>query len=541
MSFIAVALLVAAVVAPAALAAAPDLPNVFTVTGVLSLPYAEIKEPFSAYFDTKQNKSRIDYYGGVVKTYQLPGDGVSTFGISRKVAPMTTEEVLNQINCFQVNGTKEAPITIQTVLPDLANFTKTGHEMMNSLNCTVWQYSVKIGQKKNVYTIWLADETNLPVRYEMFGYNSLLGSHYDKYYVDYVDWDTPNTSIPSVIFDIPEGMILLQIFPGPGEFHQHQVNPMHEYIHDNDEHIHGMFDGYKKDYSKDYKDDFEHASRLHVFKHNLRYIESQNRRGLTYTLAMNHLADRKDRELVSLRGFHRSPGYNGADAFDESLTGKRVPDNLDWRLYGAVTPVKDQAVCGSCWSFGTTGTVEGANFLKTGKLVRLSQQALMDCSWGEGNNACDGGEDFRAYQWIKKHGLPSEEDYGAYLAQDSYCHIANVSNTIATISSYVNVTSTTEGLRAAIAFKGPISVGIDASHKSLSFYANGVYYEPACGNKPDDLDHAVLAVGYGYMNGQGYWLIKNSWSTHWGNDGYVLMAQKDNNCGVTTAATYVVL
>ena len=171
----------------------------------------------------------------------------------------------------------------------------------------------------------------------------------------------------------------------------------------------------------------------------IRYIESQNRRGLSYSLGVNHLADRKDTELVALRGFHRSPGYNGADAFDDSLTTKRVPDSLDWRLYGmrvqcspglvlvtctytfvfkgAVTPVKDQAVCGSCWSFGTTGTVEGAHFLKTGELIRLSQQALMDCSWGEGNNACDGGEDFRAYQWIMKHGLPSEREYGPYLAQ----------------------------------------------------------------------------------------------------------------------------
>ena len=79
------------------------------------------------------------------------------------------------------------------------------------------------------------------------------------------------------------------------------------------------------------------------------------------------------------------------------------------RLYGAVTPVKDQSVCGSCWSFGTVGTLEGALFLNTGQLTRLSQQALVDCSWGFGNNGCDGGEDWRAYQWIMKHGgIPTE-------------------------------------------------------------------------------------------------------------------------------------
>jgi len=85
---------------------------------------------------------------------------------------------------------------------------------------------------------------------------------------------------------------------------------------------------------------------------------------------------------------------------------------------------------------------------------------------------------------------------------------------------------------------GPVTIGIDASQKSFSFYANGVYYDANCGNQPENLDHQVLAVGYGTLYGQRYWLVKNSWSTYWGNDGYVLMAQKDNNCGVMTSPTY---
>ena len=97
-----------------------------------------------------------------------------------------------------------------------------------------------------------------------------------------------------------------------------------------------------------------------------------------------------------------------------------------------------------------------------------------------------------------------------------------------------------DALKVALAKHGPISVGIDASHKSLSFYSRGVYYEPDCSNSPDGLDHAVLAVGYGEMAGQKYWLVKNSWSNYWGNDGYVLMSQKDNNCGVATSPTFVV-
>nr|CAI5830895.1 unnamed protein product [Callosobruchus analis] len=196
--------------------------------------------------------------------------------------------------------------------------------------------------------------------------------------------------------------------------------------------------------------------------------------------------------------------------------------------------ILDQSVCGSCWSFGTIGAIEGAYFLKNGgKLVRLSQQALIDCSWGYGNNGCDGGEDFRAYSWIKKHGgVPTEEDYGPYLGQDGYCHADKVPK-VAPIKEWVNVTSNNENaLRLAIFKHGPISVAIDASHRTFSFYSNG---------KVEELDHAVLAVGYGSLNGKDYWLIKNSWSNYWGNDGYILMSAKDNNCGVMTTPTYVVM
>lgn len=189
------------------------------------------------------------------------------------------------------------------------------------------------------------------------------------------------------------------------------------------------------------------------------------------------------------------------------------------------------------------GAIEGAYFLKNGgNLVRLSQQALIDCSWGYGNNGCDGGEDFRVYQWMKKHGgIPTEDEYGPYLGQDGYCHLANVS-LVAPIIDYVNVTSNNpDALKLALFKHGPLSVAIDASPKTFSFYSNGVYYEEACKNDINGLDHAVLAVGYGVMNGQLYWLVKNSWSVYWGNQGYILMAAKDNNCGVMTTPTYVVM
>uniref|UniRef100_A0A8C3IKG7 Peptidase C1A papain C-terminal domain-containing protein n=1 Tax=Chrysemys picta bellii TaxID=8478 RepID=A0A8C3IKG7_CHRPI len=236
--------------------------------------------------------------------------------------------------------------------------------------------------------------------------------------------------------------------------------------------------------------------------------------------------------MAVLRGRLKSGAPNNGQPFpSEGYKSLVLPESLDWRLYGAVTPVKDQAVCGSCWSFATTGAMEGALFLKTGVLTPLSQQVLIDCSWGFGNHACDGGEEWQAYEWIKKHGgIASTESYGPYMGQ--------VSAGPAAEENSGNITA----LKAALYKHGPVAVNIDASPKTFAFYANGVYYEPACGESGStELDHAVLAVGYGVLQGESYWLIKNSWSTYWGNDGYILMSMRDNNCGVTTAATYPVL
>uniref|UniRef100_A0A8C0GRC7 Peptidase C1A papain C-terminal domain-containing protein n=1 Tax=Chelonoidis abingdonii TaxID=106734 RepID=A0A8C0GRC7_CHEAB len=242
--------------------------------------------------------------------------------------------------------------------------------------------------------------------------------------------------------------------------------------------------------------------------------------------------------MAVLRGRLKSGAPNNGQPFpSERYTGLILPEILDWRLYGAVTPVKDQAMCGSCWTFATTGAMEGALFLKTGVITPLSQQVLIDCSWGFGNYGCDGGEEWSAYEWIKKHGgIASTDSYGPYKGQVS----AEVP-LVGKIKGYVNVTSgNITALKAAIYKNGPVAVSIDASRRSFSFYSNGIYYEPKC-NKRGDLDHAVLAVGYGVLQGELYWLVKNSWSTYWGNNGYILMSMKDNNCGVATDASYPIL
>ncbi|XP_063542332.1 digestive cysteine proteinase 1 isoform X1 [Cydia strobilella] len=531
--------------------APPQWNPVYSVKGELMIPYAELIEPFSSWFDSKNGKSRIDYYGQMVKTYQMTSTVYPKYGTMIKIAPVTTETVLNKETCLQVNGTDGQMVNIQNVLPDMTDFKYIGTENMRDTEATKWRMTTTIGDKINKYTMWVkykkdlkGDALPIPIRYEMKGFNSLLGSHYDHYYIEYSDYDVED--INPDVFKVDPGMECTS-FPGPGVRHMATFNPMKEFVHPVHEgHVHDEFNRFKNKHGKTYHSDVEHEKRLNIFRQNLRFVHSQNRARRGYTMAVNHLADRTDDEMAALRGRKYSgpnPGlpfpYARDDVEEES---DKLPSEHDWRLFGAVTPVKDQSVCGSCWSFGTVGAVEGALFLKNGNhLVRLSQQALVDCSWGFGNNGCDGGEDYRAYQWIMKHGLPTEEDYGGYLGQDGYCHIDNVT-LVTSIKGWVNVTTNDEkALRLAIFKHGPISVAIDASHKTFSFYSHGVYYDPECKNKVDQLDHAVLAVGYGVLNGQKYWLVKNSWSNMWGNDGYVLMSSKDNNCGVMSAPTYVLM
>ncbi|XP_060077808.1 procathepsin L-like [Ylistrum balloti] len=302
------------------------------------------------------------------------------------------------------------------------------------------------------------------------------------------------------------------------------------------------FENFKRSFGKMYETEDE-KSRFGTFVKNLDAIREHNKkfhRGQkSFYLGINNFTDMELKEFVKYNGLlKKSTNVKTSDCgkFMEPhfLT---LPEEVDWRKEGYVTKVKNQGQCGSCWSFSTTGALEGQHFRSTGKLVSLSEQQLVDCSESYGNNGCEGGLMDQAFDYIRDiGGIESEEEY-PYKAKDKKCHF-HKNEVNATCTGCMDIESGDEDqLKKAVASVGPISVAIDASHQSFQLYKGGVYTEEECSS--DQLDHGVLTVGYGTEDGNDYWLVKNSWDVVWGDEGYIKMARnQDNMCGIATQASY---
>jgi C1A family cysteine protease len=293
---------------------------------------------------------------------------------------------------------------------------------------------------------------------------------------------------------------------------------------------------------KDYKTIEEEVNRFRIFRENLRIIDSHNLDiGQNFTMGINQFTDLTPEEfkILYVSGLKTKVGSYGCKSFSSSASG--TPSVIDWRTLGAVTSVKDQGQCGSCWTFSATGAIEGAWAISTGKLVDLSEEQLVECATGVsyGSHGCSGGQMEGAFKYVVEHGQCSLSAY-PYTSGTGKSGACQKCTSVAHLSSCSDVKPNDQlSLKAAVA-QQPVAIAIEADTRYFQSYSSGVLTSSSCGT---NLDHGVLIVGYGEESGQKYWLVKNSWSESWGQNGYVKIGRSESTndagiCGIAMQPSF---
>jgi KDEL-tailed cysteine endopeptidase len=303
------------------------------------------------------------------------------------------------------------------------------------------------------------------------------------------------------------------------------------------------FTKFQKKFDKFYQSVDELEYRLSVFRENLHFVVTHNMLpGQNFTLGINQFADLTEAEFREQFSRPLQVGSYGCKSYSSGASS--APASIDWRQKGAVTSVKDQQQCGSCWTFATSACAEGAWAISTGKLIDLSEQELVDCATGisYGSHGCNGGQPDGAFKYLIQNGQCSYNSYPYVSGTTKTGGTCQKCTAVAQFSSCSDVTANDQiSLKGAVA-QQPVSIAIEADTKYFQLYSSGVLTDAAkCGQ---NLDHAVLIVGYGTDNGNKYWNVKNSWGTSWGENGYVRIGRSESTndagvCGIAMMASFI--
>eukprot|EP01111_Echinosteliopsis_oligospora_P002656 TRINITY_DN1401_c0_g1_i2.p1 TRINITY_DN1401_c0_g1~~TRINITY_DN1401_c0_g1_i2.p1 ORF type:complete len:520 (+),score=133.00 TRINITY_DN1401_c0_g1_i2:30-1562(+) len=469
----------------------PSFPSQYYIKGVFSIPYFNITEPIEVWYDGINNRQVITYYDRTNIVIQLPN---ATYAINPEVRKLT---------CQAAYG-PSGPLV--ELLPSLQGYSMIGEAVIDGIQVQNWNFPINNLSAGAGYSMYLTSN-NVPVQLRIDGVDFVFDSHPDVYLMDYGLYLPGYTD--ETVFEVPPicanarsvSMKQLQRGFAGKVFSAMKGGETCETLEEHDEvpsSVEKQFREFLAEYNKEYNCPEEYQRRLAIFTKTLNFIETHNNDPTkSHKVGLNHFADLSDEEFNTLITPTKGrPENNGAHSVHKpKLPRDQVPDSVDWVSAGAVGKVKDQGVCGSCYSFGSTGSLEGVYQIATGQLPSLSEQQIVDCSWSEGpsgNQGCGGGFASTVYQWIIDNGGIATEKSYPYLMQDGWCRTGADYESGVTISSYVNVTSGEDNLQEAIASVGPVAVAIDASHPEFRYYRSGVYFQPNCGNTLDDLDHGKI-------------------------------------------------
>jgi len=446
------------------------------------------------------------------------------------------------------------------VLPDVTReqWKFAGEVKEGGKKLHAWLFKSEPGHKgyghySSNYTLTVTPD-GAPVKLDIWGINPYTGGHFDHYIARYYDFHAGD--LDASVFEAPElckeaGLRSVQhTARGLGQDLRSELLAFLPPAFHGDE----EYDAHVHTHGKRHRSQKEYLDRREIFQKSKRFVQEWNEAQQggedAHTVELNRWADVSEAEYRDhLAGNKRARAEWAASGKQTAVhqavvPAHMLPSGVDWRGTPNDSPVKNQAACGSCWAFGAVGALESAYYRITGSQRLFSEQNLVDCSWdipdGElSNKGCYDGYQQIAFEYIwRAGGLAAEADY-PYVGVSGFC------NSSAPLTKFKNgktvyVKGGEEGLMEALLTKGPMTVAVDAGHESFRFYKSGIYNNTHCHVTPvTDLDHAVIVSGYGEKDGSAYWIVKNTWSSHWGEDGYVRMARKPADCGIATEPLYV--
>ena len=551
----------------------PTWPSSYSVSYVFSLPYTAEVQPNVVNYTVSFWRDATDGNNPRMRMDSLDGANVliASNAAEYELVPRLDKQVCRITNDIAPGeGSNHL-----TALPDISGWHYNGGAFINGEQAEVWQYQRRHESKSVEYTFYSTADTGIPLRLHMHGTELFTGAHFDEWVVDYIDFspDVPDASV----FDMPDTCSASDSSSSSPfiNAHSHKGASARARLMVPMVHYGGEDEAYDAFLTSEHGKGRRHANlkeyrhRLDLFRGNMNKINAHNARNdKTYTMEMNRFGDWTREEFLSVMlPKHKRENKEQEEENEKKLKKhelpyepliddvRKLPSAVDWRNTGADTGVKDQANCGSCWVFGAGGALEAAWFLATGQSQSFSEQQMMDCSWGynpkdeDSAAACDGGDAWAAVgHVVEAGGIARTQDY-QYLGQDDYCRedekreaIGGSSGGGGKFKGYVRIPSGNDtALMEAVYSRGPLAVSMDASQDSLTFYSSGVYYESDCMWKPKDLDHSMVLVGYGTDPAGDYWLVKNSWSAHWGDGGYIKFSRDNHGCGASTDALYAVV